>query len=434
MNIKILLGLPIAEGELTEKQRNVLLAEMTDDVAALVLRDNYFQTQALSVMNRIAPHLLDAQQRFIQFLEKIGRLNRALEYLPSDDDIVERRAGGTGLTTPEGAVLLAYSKIWLYDELLESRLPDDDWVETALSRYFPTALRERYAAYMTRHPLKRDIIATHVTNSMVNRVGSTYVHRLMETTGAKPHEIVRAYLLSREIFGFVPLWQAIEALDNKVDDAVQSSMLVDSSRLIERGTTWFLRSRRLGDDMAGTIAQFTPRVEALATRLHELIDAGDRARIDAAVGSYVASGVPQSLAARVVALDTLYSTLDIVEVADATNRPVELIAEIYFAISTRLGVPWLREKIAALPEDQHWRMLAKSAMLDDLSGLQRSVTSECMVGGGDLSTSSQLIAAWRDRNHRAIERETQLLTELRAAPALDPAMLSVALRELRSLG
>ena len=434
VNIKILLGLPIAEGELTEKQRNALLAEMTDDVAALVLRDNYFQTQALSVMNRIAPHLLDAQQRFIQFLEKIGRLNRALEYLPSDDEIVERRANGAGLTTPEGAVLLAYSKIWLYDELLESQLPDDPWIETALSRYFPAALRERYAAYMTRHPLKREIIATHVTNSMINRVGSTYVHRLMETTGAKPHEIVRAYLLSREIFGFVPLWQAIEALDNKVDDAVQSSMLVDSSRLIERGTTWFLRSRRLGDDMAMTIAQFTPRVEALATRLHKLIDAGDRARIDAAVGSYVASGVPEALAARVVALDTLYSTLDIVEVADATDRPVELIAEIYFAISTQLGVPWLREKIAALPEDQHWRMLAKSAMLDDLSGLQRSVTSEVIVGGGDLATSSRLIAAWQDRNRRAIEREAQLLTELRAAPAIDPAMLSVALRELRSLG
>ncbi|TMH63040.1 MAG: NAD-glutamate dehydrogenase, partial [Betaproteobacteria bacterium] len=220
VNIKILLGLPIAEGELTEKQRNVLLAEMTDDVAALVLRDNYFQTQALSVMNRIAPHLLDAQQRFIQFLEKGGRLNRALEYLPTDDEIVERRARGTGLATPEVAVLLAYSKIWLYDELLASRLPDDTWIETALARYFPTGLRERYAPYMTRHPLKRDIIATHVTNSMVNRVGSTYVHRLMETTGAKPYEIVRAYLLSREIFGFVPLWQAIEALDNKVDDAV----------------------------------------------------------------------------------------------------------------------------------------------------------------------------------------------------------------------
>src|SRR5205807_1623523 len=137
---------------------------------------------------RIAPQLLDAHQRFIEFLEKTGRLNRPLEFLPDDDEIAERRARGGGLTSPERAVLLAYSKIWLYDELLASPLPDDPWVATALSRYFPRALRERYANHMTQHPLKREIIATHIINSMVNRVGSTFIHRLMEATGAKPHE------------------------------------------------------------------------------------------------------------------------------------------------------------------------------------------------------------------------------------------------------
>ena len=434
VNIKILLGLPIAEGELTEKQRNALLVEMTDDVAALVLRDNYFQTQALSVTGRIAVQLLDAQQRFIQYLEKNGRLNRALEFLPPDDEIAERRVAGGGLTAPERAVMLAYSKIWLYDELLASRLPDDPWVATALSRYFPKALRERYAAYMPRHPLKREIIATHVTNSTINRVGSTLLHRLMETTGAKPDEIVRAYLLTREIFGFVPFWQSIEALDNKVDDAVQSAMLIESSGLLERGTTWFLRSRRLTDDMASTIGLFTPRAEALATQLPELLDEADRARMAAAIDGYVARSVPQSVAARVVALETLYSTLDIVEVADTKKRPVELVAQAYFDLSTRLGVPWLREKIAALPADQHWRMLARGAMLDDLSGLQRSIASDVVTGEGDTDKAPALIAAWQDRNRRALKRQAQLLTELRAAGAVDPAMLSVALRELRSLG
>ena len=434
VNIKILLGLPIGEGELTEKQRNALLVEMTDDVAALVLRDNYFQTQALSVTGRIAFSLLDAQQRFIQFLEKSGRLNRAIEFLPSDEEIAERRAHETGFTAPERAVLLAYCKIWMYDELLASRLPDDPWVATALSRYFPQALRDRYAGYMPRHPLKREIIATHVTNSTINRIGSTFVHRLMETTGAKPDEIVRAYLLTREIFGFVSLWQSIEALDNKVLDAVQSEMLIDSSNLIERGTTWFLRSRRLTDDMAATIALFTPRAEALASQLPNLLDSSDKARIDDAVTGYVAKSVPETVAARVVALPTLYSTLDIVEVADTTKRPVELVARIYFDLSTRLGVPWLRDRIAALPADQHWKMLARAAMLDDLSGLQRTIASEVLTGGGDMDKASALIGAWRDRNTRAIERQAQLLTELRAAPAVDAAMLSVALREMRSLG
>jgi glutamate dehydrogenase len=434
VNIKILFGLAVADGKLTEQQRDALLAEMTGDVAALVLRDNYFQTQAVSAMNRIAPHLLDAQLRFIQYLEKNGRLNRAIEYLPSDDEIAERRSKGKALTTPEGAVLLAYSKIWLYDEILASPLPDDPWVGTALSRYFPPALRTAYATYMARHPLSREIISTHVINSMLNRVGSTFVHRLMETTGAKPHEIVRAYLLTREIYGFVALWQEVEALDNKIDDAVQMQMLVDSSRLIERGTMWVLRSRRLSDDMAATIAQFTPRVEALASRLPELTGGGDRTRVDAVVDAYVAKGAPQALAARIVALDTLYSTLDIVEVGDAAKRPVELVADIYFSVSTRLGIPWLRGKIASLPEDQHWRRLAKGAMLDDLSGLQRTVTTEVQVGGGNLDAPPALIAAWQERNRRAIERGDRLLGELRAAPALDAAMLSVALREMRTLG
>ncbi|MEO6235327.1 MAG: NAD-glutamate dehydrogenase domain-containing protein [Thermomonas sp.] len=434
VNIKILLGLAIAEGELTEKQRNALLAEMTDDVAALVLRDNYFQTQALSVTGRIAVSLLDAQHRFIQFLEKNGRLNRAIEFLPTDEAIAERHALGEGLTAPERAVLLAYSKIWMYDELLASRLPDDPWVATALSRYFPRALRERYSVYMTRHPLKREIIATHVTNSTINRIGSTLVHRLMETTGAKADEIVRAYLLTREIFGFVPMWQSIEALDNAVDDAVQSALLIDSSNLLERGTTWFLRSRRLTDDMAATIELFTPRAEALATQLPDLLDPADKARVDEAVAAYVAQGVPQEVAARVVALPTLYSTLDIVEAADAAHRPVELVAQIYFDLSTRLGVPWLRDKLAALPADQHWKRLAKAAMQDDLSALQRSIASEVLMGGADMDKAQPLIAAWRDRNSRAIERQAQLLTELRAAPAVDAAMLSVALREMRSLG
>jgi glutamate dehydrogenase len=329
-------------------------------------------------------------------------------------------------------VLLAYGKMWLYDELLASTLPDDPWIETALVRYFPQALAEKFAGYMSRHALRREIIATHVTNSMVNRVGSTYVHRLAETTGTQPHEVVRAYLLSREIFGFVPLWQAIEALDNTVDDAVQSTMLIDTSRQLERGTTWFLRSRRLAEDMAATIAHFTSRVEALSVRLPQLLDAADRARVDAAVAAYTAQGVPEQLAQRVVTLDTLYSTLDIVEVAGTTKRPVELVAEVYFDLSARLGLPWLRERIAALPATAHWQMLARGAMHDDLSGLQRTITA-AVLAGGERADAAELISGWREGNGRAIDRAQQLLSELHATGSTDAAMLSVALRELRNL-
>jgi glutamate dehydrogenase len=435
VNIKILLGLPVAEGELTEKQRNTLLPEMTDEVAELVLRDNIFQTQILSVTNRVAPQLLDAQTRFMQFLEKSGRLHRAIEFLPTDETIAERRVAGQGLATPEAAVLLAYSKIWLYDELLASPLPDDPWVATALERYFPTLLRQRFAGWMPKHPLRREIIATHVTNSTLNRVGSTLVHRLVESTGARPFEVVRAYLLCREIFGMVPLWAAANALDNQVEDAVQSRLLIDISRQVERAAMWFLRSPRLAEDMQSTIDRFRPNVEALSARLPKLLDADERGRNEAAVAQYLAGGVPRELAERVVAFDSLNAALDIAELAGSARWPVELVAAIYFDLANRLGIPWLRDRIAALAGDAHWQMLAKGAMLDDLSGLQRSITASVLAGRREEEGESPdtVVDAWQASNGRTLERAAQLMTELRAVAAPDTAMLSVALRELRAL-
>jgi glutamate dehydrogenase len=432
VNIKILLGLVIADGELTEKQRNTLLAQMTDQVASLVLRDNYFQTQSLSIGGRLVSQLLDQQQRFIGFLEKAGRLNRALEFLPSDEEIAERRAKRIGLTSPERAVLLACSKIWLYDEFLASDLPEDEWVATALGRYFPQALREVYAGVMPRHPLKREIIATHVVNSMVNRVGSTFVHRMMETTGAKPPEIVRAYLLTREVFGYVPLWQAIEALDNKVADSIQADMLIEAGRLIVRAAAWFLRSRRLAEPMADTIERFQPGVEALYAHLLQLLDAPARSQLDMTVVRWTQAGVPQEIALRVAALDTLYAALDIVEIAESSQRPVETVAGVYFQLSSKLGLAWLRDRIGKLPADSHWQTLAKGSMRDDLAGLQRTLAGNVLANGRETDPGA-LVAAWEARSHDTMERASRLLGELRAVPAPDLAMLSVGLRELRNL-
>jgi glutamate dehydrogenase len=433
VNIKILLGLVIADGELTEKQRNTLLAQMTDQVAALVLRDNYFQTQSLSIAGRIAPSLLDAQHRFIQFLEKAGRLDRALEFLPSDEAIAERRSKKLGLTAPERAVLLAYSKMWLSDAVLESDLPEDEWVATALGRYFPQTLREAYAGVMPRHPLKREIIATHVVNSMVNRVGSTFVHRLMETTGARPAEIVRAYLLQREIFGYVPLWQSIEALDNKVPDQIQSEMLIEAGRLAVRATAWFLRSRRLAEPMAETIGRFQPGVETLHAELARLLDAPGRSQLDIQTVRWTQAGVPREIAGRVAALDTLFAALDIAEVAGQTGRPVPAVAGVYFLLSSKLGFAWLRDRIGRIPGDSHWQGLAKSSMRDDLAGLQRSLAADVLAAGGEGDAPAGLVARWEAANRDAMERASRLLGELRAAPTPDLAMLSVGLRELRNL-
>jgi glutamate dehydrogenase len=186
--------------------------------------------------------------------------------------------------------------------------------------------------------------------------------------------------------------------------------------------------------MAATIAHFTPQVAALATRLPALLAPGDRARVDAAAAAYAAKGVPQPLATRVVAFDTLYAALDITEISDSVKRPPDTVAELYCELSSKLGLPWLREKMAALPGDAHWQILAKAAMQDDLSGLQRTITTEALAGGGGITAAGELIAAWQERNRRGIERANQLLGELRGSASPDAAMLSVALRELRSLG
>ena len=373
---------------------------MTDDVAALVLRDNTFQTQVLSVTGRIAPQLLDAQQRFIQFLEKTGRLNRAIEFLPSDEEIAERRAAGRGLTSPERAVLLAYSKIWLYDELLASALPDDPWVATALVRYFPTALRERYrAVHAAASAEARD--HRHARHQQHGQPRGQHVRApacrddRREAAGdrARLSAQPRGLRLRRPVEGDRGARQQGRRCGAVVDADRHRAACSSAAR---RGScaragwprTWQRRSRisrRRSSALADAAAAAARRGRA---RAHRRRRGGLRRR----------RACRSALAARVVTFDTLYATLDIVEVADRSKRPPEAVAEIYFELSTRLGLPWLREKIAALPGDEHWQMLAKGAMQDDLSGLQRTITGEVLDAGRKLGSARDWSRRGRQRN------------------------------------
>ncbi|MBC5763714.1 NAD-glutamate dehydrogenase [Ramlibacter albus] len=424
VNIKILLGIAVGDGEMTEKQRNALLPQMTDEVAALVLRDNYFQTQALSIGKRLAVKQLDEQARFMRFLEKKGELHRAIEYLPTEDEIAERKARGQGLTAPEQAVLLAYSKMWLNDELIASDLVEDPWVATALERYFPRVLKEKFAAYIPRHPLKREIIATHVLNSMINRVGPTFVHRLSEITGTTAPQIVRAYLATREVFGFVKTWQEIEALDNVVPDAVQAEMVIELRGLIARATTWFLRSRRLYEPTEQQVKRFTPAVQALRERLETQSGISPRA------AAWIQAGVPQALALHVDAAAGVFDALDIAEISDTTKRPLQEVAAVHAGVGQRLGLNRLRGQIEVLPAESYWQGLAKLALGDDLADLQRSIALEAVSHHeGDSAT---ILDGWEHDNRQALERAQRLLAETSETGG-DLAMLSVALRELRNL-
>jgi glutamate dehydrogenase len=433
VNIKILLNAVVAEGELTEKQRNKLLAEMTDEVAALVLRDNYFQTQVLSVSRARGVSLLDEQARYLRKLGNAGRLNRKIEFLPFDEEIAERKSARLGLVSPELAVLLAYSKIELFDAVLASDVPEDPYIRTALSRYFPLPLRERYAEQIERHPLKREIIATYVVNSMINRVGSTFVSQLQEETGAAASDIVRAYLAARQVFDVVSVWQEIEALDNVVADSVQTSMILDSSRLVQRGTLWFLRHREQIVDLSATLARFSPGVQLLATRLRDVVTPSYRAELDAVSSRYTALGVPAALAQRVAGLDELYSALDLVMVATETGRPEALVASVYFALGGCFDLHWLGRQITALPADTHWQGLARTALRDDLSMQARNLAADVLRSSPQVDELDALISTWETGRQFQIERCRQLFSDLRSADMIDMSMLSVLLRELRSL-
>ncbi|MEO8717928.1 MAG: NAD-glutamate dehydrogenase domain-containing protein, partial [Burkholderiales bacterium] len=433
VNIKILLDAAVREGEITLEQRNRQLADMTDEVAALVLRDNVFQTQSLSIAGRVAPQLLEQQLRFIQALERAGRLNRVVEFLPSDEEIVERKAARLGLSAPERAVLLAYSKMQIYDELLASDIPEEPTIGTALERYFPVPLRQRFARHLRAHALRREIVATHVTNSMVNRVGSTFVHRMREETGAGTADVVRAYLVTREAFGMVPFWQQAEALELTVADEVQSAMLLDSGRMIVRATLWLLRNRRHLADVAAAIAYFRPGVEALAALLPDALAASERQVYDAAATRYGEARVPAALALRVASFEMLPAALDLVEIGAALGRDVKVVAQAYFELGGKLDFPWLRARIAGLPSESHWQALAKAALRDDLAGMQRRLAADALRGAVGKRDPREAITAWEDANRALLERFRQVHADLRAQKTLDLAMASVAMRELRNI-
>lgn len=433
VNIKILLDAVVAEGELTEKQRKRLLEEMTDEVARLVLRDNYDQAQSLAVSGAMGMALLDPQVRFMRYLERQGRLDRALEFLPSDEEIAARRNARIGLTSPERAVLLAYSKIWLFEELVRERVPEDPFIGRALAEYFPTPLRSRYGTYMERHPLKREIIATQVCNALVNRMGSAFVYRMMEETGAAPADVVRAYVAAREVFQMPALWREIEALDNRVPDPVQTALLVRSSRVLARATLWVLRQRLHAADLEQTIARFRAPLQTLAAALGELLQGEDRDRLERETREYVASNVPPALAQQVAQLEPLYAALDIAEVSRATGRPASSVAQVYFRLAARLRFSWLREQVGLLPTDSHWQALARTTLRDELADKLRALVAVILKARPQLTEADALIEAWASEHEGALARLQQMLAELQAVSQPDLAMLLVVLRELRNL-
>jgi glutamate dehydrogenase len=433
VNIKILLDSAVADGDLTVKQRNELLVHMAAEVSDLVLRNNYMQSQAISVFHAQAPLLLDQQERFMRLLERSGRLDRAVEFLPPDEELTQRAHSGIGLTRPEISILLAYGKMWLFDAVVDSDLPDDPLLLDELVRYFPGPLRSaEWRQRMVRHRLRREIIAETVVNSMINRFGGSYVARLMERTGSPAAEVVRAYLIVRASFRLRELWELIEGLDNKVPAEVQTAMLIEVNRLIERGIGWVLSHAARPIDIGRLTSELEPGSRVLEDDFRQVLPSDTQAALDQREDEYRRAGVPGPLAGRIAGLILLASANDISSIAKTTGRPFDQVARLYFIITARFGLGWLRAAAERLAGGSHWQTLAMDAVIDDLYGRQAALTASVAATDGTLSVGQALVA-WIEQRRLAVERTDQLLGELKMAGKLDLATLVVAAHQFGGL-
>jgi glutamate dehydrogenase len=362
-------------------------------------------------------------------LGRAGRLDMAVEFLPDGDQMRKRAAAGQPLTRPELCVLLAYGKIVANEHILASDLPDDPLLEQEVLRYFPSAMGERFAQSIRVHRLRREIIALQVTNSMVNRVGSTFLHDLNARTGHETPDIARAFTVTRDAWRLRDIWGAIEALDPKLIAEAQTEMLIATQRFIERVSVWLLQNVAQPMNMLTTTERFRPVVAALEQDLESLAAATIAARAEA----FTKLGAPGDIARRVAALDKLAAAGDVALLAEANGRPVAAVARLYFALGERLGLDWLTDAGAGLPREGAWAGQAANALTDDLLAAQRNLSAAALEEPDASADAEATLAAWVDRRKQALERFDALLAELRASGTPDLAMLAVAARQLRTL-
>ena len=433
VNIKILLDGAVRDGSLTETDRDALLARMTTDVADLVLADNYEQNVLLGNARWGAPAMISVHARMIADLEARGVLNRAIEFLPDDEEITTRAAAHQGLTSPELAVLAAYAKIALTSDLEDAQLSADPWFAKYAIDYFPEPLRERFADRIATHPLHDEIINTVVVNDLINDGGISVVFRACEETGASPVEVVRAATAAVAIFNLPAFWSAVNALDNVVPTVAQDLLHHESRRLLDRSIRWFLQTRGGSIDVSAEVSRFAPAVAELAPLVPAALIGIERARLEVSTTAFVAQGAPADLAEQASAMLDVFALLDIVQIADAVDQSPAEIMPLYFALSERYDVDRLLARITALPRGDRWTALARQALRTDLYGALAGVTTGVAAASAPGQDLEERIATWEDLHREGLARAQATLDQIAALETGDLATLSVALRVLRNL-
>ncbi|MHB1871651.1 MAG: NAD-glutamate dehydrogenase [Steroidobacteraceae bacterium] len=431
VNLKILLNPLVHAGKLSLPERNRLLARMSAEVCTLVLRNNYLQSEAISTLEQQARARLSEYQHLIRLLERSGGLNRALEFLPSDEEIRERRKSGAGLTRPELSILLSYSKIWLNNHLLDSDVPEDPYLSNELERYFPGPVRTRFARAIERHRLRRQIIATATTNSLINRMGPTFVLRAQEDTGAEPAQIARAFTAAREIFQMRDLWEDIEALDNRAPAKIQYAAAFEASRLLRHATYWLL-ARRPALKVDAAVRELRAGVHEIGAKVPQLLCGAWREHFQTAHAQLVEAGMPAAIAGRVASLETHNASLDIVEIAAGHRAAVIEAARVYFEVGARTGLDWLRGQINQLSVDGPWQATARTGLRDAAMRIHRALAERVLARPGR-AAAAERVDAWQQAEARKLTHWERTLTEMRAAGTADFATLTVGVESLRKL-
>ena len=431
VNIKILLNLAVERGLLDGAGRNSLLKEMTDEVASLVLRSNYLQTQALSMMENLTSARLGSEAHFIAMLERQGVIDRDLEQLPDEEALRERVARGQGLTRPELSLLLSYAKITLYKELLDSDVPEDPYLSRELEDYFPTPLRKRFSELMPEHRLWREIIATKVTNSIVNRMGAHFAMRIREDTGANSATVAKAYTVAREIFKAREFWGEVEALDNQVPARRQTEVVLEMWNLLRQMTRRMIAlPGGYGIDISSKVQHFLPGIEAYAGCLESVLGDELLQRLRERSTELVDAGFPETLARRAASLRYMHSALDIVDEARSHELPVEQVARIYFDLLDRLCLKWLRGQVESLPVERQWHAHARGNLRDELFSYHRQLTRRVLTEAG---AEKDPVSTWFERYQAESERVAMMLEEMRNTDASDYPSMQVAIKGLAQL-
>jgi glutamate dehydrogenase len=436
VNIKIMVDQLVSTGQLDRGERSGLLESMTDEVAELVLQTNRDQNTLLRNDSQKVAEWLPSFVRHIHWLVEHADLDRDLEFLPNDKELARRLEQGQSLTTPELAVLVAYAKTNLSDQLLNSPLPDDPWYEQALQACFPSALRERFAEQLQHHPLRREIIATVVANDVVNTGGVTFVFRAMEETGADAATVVQAYSAMKEIFGYGAYFESIHALPATVEGEFKGRIYLDARRLLDRAVRWLVNHRSEGEGISEVVDVYAAPLQELVAELPQLLQGQDAERYAQWRDESLAQGLPEPLAIRRSVLFESFGLLDVVRLARQTGRSPRAVADVYFRVYDRFDAEQMLNQITALPRVDRWKALARAAMRDDLYALLLSVTDAVLSeasASGETGDGEGLVEAWERDNAARLERAERFLEEIQESGSDDLASLSVALRQLRSV-